>query len=104
MAQIRQRWPETKILVRGDSGFCRDPIMVWCEGNGVDYVLGLARNARLQRRIDTGAAQVARKRPVNPVRSRAGAVGNPRLGRAARILQSFYDGGGAGRAVGRSER
>ena len=49
VAQIRQRWPQTKILVRGDSGFCREPIMVWCEGNGVDYVLGLARNARLQR-------------------------------------------------------
>ena len=47
VAQIRQRWPETKILARGDSGFCREPIMVWCEGNGVHYVLGLARNARL---------------------------------------------------------
>ncbi len=51
VAQIRQRWPETKILVRGDSGFCRESIMAWCEDNGVDYVLGLARNARLQRRI-----------------------------------------------------
>ena len=55
VAQIRQRWPDTKILVRGDSGFCREPIMTWCEGNGVDYVLGLARNARLQKRIDKAA-------------------------------------------------
>ena len=52
VAQIRQRWPATKILVRGDSGFCREQIMAWCEGQGIDYVLGLARNARLQQRID----------------------------------------------------
>ena len=52
VAQIRERWPDTKILVRGDSGFCRETIMAWCEGNGVDYVFGLARNARLQQRID----------------------------------------------------
>ena len=52
VAQIRQRWADTKILVRGDSGFCRERIMAWCEGQGVDYVLGLARNARLQKRID----------------------------------------------------
>ena len=51
VAQIRQRWPDTRILVRGDSGFCREQIMAWCERQGVDYVLGLARNARLQKRI-----------------------------------------------------
>ena len=31
-------------MIRGDSGFCREPIMTWCEDNGVDYVLGLAQN------------------------------------------------------------
>ena len=61
VAQIRQRWPQTKILVRGDSGFCREKIMVWCEGNGVDYVLGLARNARLQRRIDQALRKSRRR-------------------------------------------
>jgi hypothetical protein len=45
--QIRDRWPKTKILIRGDSGFCREEIMAWCEANGVDYVLGIARNDRL---------------------------------------------------------
>ena len=45
--QIRQRWPRVRIIVRGDSGFCRDNLMSWCERNRVDYVLGLAKNNRL---------------------------------------------------------
>ena len=49
VTQIRRRWPRTRILVRGDAGFCRDDLMAWCEANGLDYVFGLARNARLQR-------------------------------------------------------
>jgi hypothetical protein len=51
VAQIRQAWPEVKITIRADSGFCRDPIMSWCETNGVDYVLGLAQNTRLKAMI-----------------------------------------------------
>ena len=51
VAQIRKAWPETKILVRGDSGFCRDELMTWCEANRVTYVFGLARNQRLRRII-----------------------------------------------------
>ncbi len=47
VAMIRSRWPDVHIIVRGDSGFCRDGIMAWCEGNTVDYVLGLAKNSRL---------------------------------------------------------
>ncbi len=47
--QIRQRWPEVQIVIRGDSGFCREHLMAWCEANGVDYVLGLAKNKRLER-------------------------------------------------------
>jgi hypothetical protein len=46
--QIRARWPDVEIWIRGDSGFARDEIMSWCEANGVEYVLGLARNSRLQ--------------------------------------------------------
>jgi hypothetical protein len=49
VAQIRRRWPQVRIVVRGDSGFCREPLMRWCEENGVDYLLGLAKNARLSR-------------------------------------------------------
>ena len=47
VAQIRRAWPEVKILIRGDSGFCREEIMSWCERNRVDYLLGLAKNSRL---------------------------------------------------------
>src|SRR5437763_272694 len=49
--QIRAAWPEVKIILRGDCGFCRNELMSWCEGNGVEYVLGLARNQRLRRII-----------------------------------------------------
>ena len=51
VAQIRQAWPQVKIVIRGDSGFCRDPIMTWCEANGIDYLLGLAQNPRLLKLI-----------------------------------------------------
>jgi hypothetical protein len=49
--QIRTAWPEVKITLRGDSGFCRNELMSWCEANGVDFVFGLARNQRLRRII-----------------------------------------------------
>jgi len=49
--QIRAAWPNVKIILRGDSGFCRQDIMKWCESQQVDYVFGLARNARLARII-----------------------------------------------------
>lgn len=51
VTQIRGAWPEVKITIRADSGFARDGIMSWCEQNRVDYVLGLARNARLEREL-----------------------------------------------------
>jgi len=51
VGQIRQRWPETRILLRADSGFCREELLGWCEQNRVDYVFGLARNTRLQRAL-----------------------------------------------------
>ena len=47
VGRIRERWPGAHIIVRGDSGFARDYLMTWCEANGVDYVLGLAKNDRL---------------------------------------------------------
>jgi hypothetical protein len=51
VAQLRAAWPEVKIILRGDSGFCRNELMSWCEGNRVEYVFGLARNQRLRRII-----------------------------------------------------
>ncbi|HZC23076.1 MAG TPA: IS1380 family transposase [Candidatus Binatia bacterium] len=49
VAQLRARWPEVGIVLRADSGFCREELMAWCEGeeNRVDYLFGLARNTRL---------------------------------------------------------
>ena len=49
--QLRQSWPTVKIVLRADSGFCREELMAWCEAQQVDYVFGLARNQRLRRII-----------------------------------------------------
>jgi len=49
---IRAAWPAVRIVIRGDSGFCREPIMRWCEENKVDFVLGLAKNERLKGEIE----------------------------------------------------
>jgi hypothetical protein len=50
--RIRRQWPDVQIIVRADSGFCRDNLMSWCEEHGVDYILGLAKNSRLGWEID----------------------------------------------------
>lgn len=49
--RIRRQWPDVKITIRGDSGFCRWKLMRWCEKNSVDYIFGLARNKVLERQI-----------------------------------------------------
>ncbi|CAM3356585.1 hypothetical protein HALO32_00190 [Halomonas lysinitropha] len=46
--RLRQAWPEVKIVFRGDSGFCRPLILDWCERHGVEYIVGLATNSRLE--------------------------------------------------------
>ena len=51
VGQLRRHWPHTRIHIRGDSGFCRESILRWCEDHDIGYVLGLARNARLVRAI-----------------------------------------------------
>ena len=49
--RLRFTWPEADIVLRGDSGFCRDEIMSWCEKNRVGYVFGLAKNERLEKKL-----------------------------------------------------
>jgi len=49
VARLRKSWPDVRIVIRGDSGFCRERIMRWCEENKVDFILGLAKNTRLKR-------------------------------------------------------
>ena len=47
--RIRQDWPDTRIIFRGDSGFCRWKLLRWCERHDVGYVVGMARNKVLER-------------------------------------------------------
>src|SRR3954447_26358252 len=70
VAQVRQAWPGVKVTIRADSGFCREPIMAWCEANGVDYVLGLAQNTRLKAMIsaEQEQARVEFERTNEPAR------------------------------------
>src|SRR5258707_3557866 len=60
--QIRARWPKTSIILRAESGFCREELLAWCENNDVDYVFGFARNKRL-RKIIGRAMQEAQQEP-----------------------------------------
>jgi len=57
VTHIRARWPRTRILLRADSGFAREPLMAWCEERRVDFVFGLARNQRLVGEIEAELAQ-----------------------------------------------
>ena len=59
VARIRRRWPRTRILLRGDSGFAREMLMAWCEANRVDFLFGLARNERLEAAIQTELMQAS---------------------------------------------
>jgi len=51
VTRLRQVWPQTRFIVRGDSGFCRQRLIRWCERSNVSYVIGLARNNRLQQAV-----------------------------------------------------
>jgi hypothetical protein len=58
--QIRGGWSGVQIILRADSGFCREELMKWCEDNQVDYVFGFARNERLRKNIEPDMQQAAR--------------------------------------------
>jgi hypothetical protein len=70
VAQIRRRWPKVAITLRADSGFARDALMAWCEANRVDYVFGLARNARLEKMLEAEmeTAKLEHERTGQPAR------------------------------------
>jgi DDE family transposase len=76
VGQIRGRWPSVRIVLRADSGFCRDELMAWCEAEQVDYVLGLAGNARLHAQIGAELALVQEQ--------------SRRTGKPARRFKSFH--------------
>ena len=50
--RLRLAWPKARIIVRGDSGFCRQRLLRWCERNDVGYVIGVARNTRLHKQVE----------------------------------------------------
>jgi hypothetical protein len=70
VAPLREVWPDVKVVVRADSGFCREEILRWCEDNGVDYVIGLAQNTRLRMMItaEQEQARVEFERTKGPAR------------------------------------
>ncbi|MBV9183730.1 MAG: IS1380 family transposase [Acidobacteria bacterium] len=70
VAQIRSRWSNVRILVRGDSGFAREELMAWCEANDVGYVFGLAKSDRLIAEIkdELGRAEAESRRTGKPAR------------------------------------
>lgn len=57
VAAVRRKFPHRKIILRADSGFCRDELLRWCELNGVKYLFGLARNAVLERKLKSPLTQ-----------------------------------------------
>jgi hypothetical protein len=73
--QVRRRWPAVRIVLRADSGFCREELMVWCEKQGVHYVFGLARNKRLAKIV---GAQMQQARVLHQS-----------TGNAARVFAGF---------------
>jgi len=70
VGHVRARWPKVKIVLRADSGFAREALMAWCEHNRVDYLFGLARNERLEKRIAPALAEARRlsEAAARPVR------------------------------------
>jgi hypothetical protein len=70
VAHIRTRWPRVRILLRADAGFAREELMGWCERNGVDFLFGLAKNARLTAAIaaELDAARQHSERAARPAR------------------------------------
>jgi hypothetical protein len=75
LTQIRAAWQQVRIVVRADSGFCRDELMSWCEAQGVEYVLGMARNVRVRRLIE---------KPMRKAKHL-----QRRMGRPARVFTEF---------------
>src|SRR5260370_25473602 len=76
VGQIRSAWPQVRIVVRGDSGLCREELMAWCEANGVEYLLGLAKNERLKAEIAKEMAEAQAQ--------------YQQTGRATRLFQEFF--------------
>lgn len=70
VSKVRAAWPQVRIIIRGDSGFCRDELMKWCETNGVNYIFGLAKNTRLEKAITEEMAEAKKQYEESGQRAR----------------------------------
>ena len=68
--RLRRAWPTVRIVLRGDSGFCRERLMNWCERSGVHYVIGLARNPRLEEQVQYAQLMMAQEYEHSGVKQR----------------------------------
>ena len=55
--RLRRAWPDVRIMLRADSGFCRHKMLSWCERRDIGYIVGLAKNARLNKAVETAMGQ-----------------------------------------------
>ena len=99
VGRIRKRWPGVEIWLRGDSGFCRDELLAWCEAQGVEYVLGIVQNPRLKRSLAPElerARQECERTGAGGARAlrggvlRAGRYGEPHQGTAAGAVRRSH--------------
>jgi len=76
--RLRQQWPEVRIIFRGDSGFCRWRMLAWCDRHAVGYLVGLAKNERINK---LAAPLIDRARKCFDATGRKQRLfGNPRYG------------------------
>ena len=68
--RLRRAWPQARIIVRGDSGFCRQRLLRWCERSGVNYIIGLARNARLEAQVRYAELMLAEQYETSGLKQR----------------------------------
>lgn len=61
---VRRRWPQTRLIIRGDGHYGRPEVMDWCEANGVDYLFGLPGNGVLDRLVDGAADDIRTRRAL----------------------------------------
>ena len=57
--RLRREWPDLRIILRADSGFCRHKMLTWCDRNDVGYIVGLAKNRRINDQASIGMARAA---------------------------------------------
>lgn len=70
VTRLRKVWPKVRIILRGDSGFCRRRVLAWCERNNVGYCVGLAKNSRLNAMTETHRERLAHQYAQSQVKQR----------------------------------